>query len=72
MSVLIEMCFISVVGGYVNVAQIASVDNEINRSKAFVRETTARVWETGDRTPEAFLARIQKTCGGKHDVWRKE
>lgn len=70
MSVLLQFCFISVVGGYVNVAQITSITAECpdlegvtwNGCKPYVK-VDGRI--TGDKTPEAFLKRIEATCGGK-------
>ncbi len=64
MSVLIEFCFIHVVGGYVNVAQIVSVgsDNTILTTNSLVDKIP-----TGDSSPEAFLKRVMNTCGGKRE-----
>lgn len=50
------------VGGYVNVAQIQSVANQY----VYVGGKSASFeYKTGDATPEAFLKRIEDTCGGK-------
>lgn len=69
MSVLIQMCFIHVVGGYVNVAQIAEVVQSDSTNHTYVITTTLgrTPIPTGDTSSEAFLRRIEETCGGKHE-----
>lgn len=72
MNVLIQFCFVQVVGGYVNVAQIVSVDNigqlETTPNKqAYVVLASGDVFGTGDKTPADFLDRVKKTCGGKSE-----
>lgn len=67
MSVLIQMCFIHVVGGYLNVAQIQGVGLNPDDNIVYVSMTNPKLasFRTGDKTPEDFLKRVQDTCGGK-------
>lgn len=73
MSVLLQFCFIHVVGGYVNVAQISRVaDNSNGKITIYTNELSGGSYapystpiDTGDKTLEDFLKRIQDTCGGK-------
>ena len=68
MNVLIQFCFIHVVGGYVNVAQISSITyNSIAKSTDVSIVAEELVHPTGDKTPEDFLDRVKKTCGGRHE-----
>ena len=68
MNVLVQFCFIHVVGGYVNVAQITDIRENSGVQVCLTRATTVSgCLPTRDKTPEDFLDRVKKTCGGKHD-----
>lgn len=62
MSVLIQFCFVQIVGGYVNVAQITRVEG-----KVVCTIGNAQCSVTGDKIPSDFLDRVKKTCGGKSE-----
>ena len=66
MNVLIQFCFIHVVGGYVNVAQIITI-TQVGKDVLVKTPDHLFALNTGDKTPEDFLDRVKKTCGGKHD-----
>ncbi len=74
-SILVTFCFVQVVAGYVNVAQITQVflnDKDSKTMACLSNDTatskfdkTADCEVTGDKTPTEFLERVKKTCGGK-------
>lgn len=63
MSVLLTFCLIQVTGGYVNVAQIVSVDTKGN---ILTTNSLLDKISSGDSSAEAFLRRVENVCGGKH------
>ncbi len=62
MNVLLQFCMIQVAGGYINVAQIVSVDN---KGKVYTTNSLLDQVDSGDGSAEAFLRRVEKVCGGK-------
>lgn len=61
MTVLIATCFISVVSGYINVNQIAAVD-QLGPKVAILLADGTIVKDSGDKTPAEFMERVVKTC----------
>lgn len=66
MTVQLAFCFIQVVGGYVNVAQIGAVfTNDHNVVKVCTTIPGLACQEVEDKTPADFLDRTKHVCGGK-------
>lgn len=68
MTVLVTVCFIQVVGGYINVAQITSISKEVvctSQNSGFVLGALEHCTKTGDSSAEDFVERIKHTCGGR-------
>ncbi len=63
MGVLIQMCFIHVMGGYVNIAQVSKIDGATSTMVYLTDGSKVRSSEDNE-TPKDFLSRIEKTCGG--------
>lgn len=68
MTVQLAFCFVHVIGGYMNIAQITQVsiwDKKTYACSPQNSPTFAACQLTGDDTPEAFLRRVEEVCGGK-------
>lgn len=68
MTVQLAFCFIQVVGGFVNVAQITDV-YQVGASgitRVCVIRADTQCIQTGDKKPSDFLDRIKHVCGGKN------